>query len=171
MKETSDLVELLKYLDSQTLILLRIPPIDAGIPDASGRSNADAQSNNIETTVVSWKKITQDYVNYDLFPKINKSTNMLIFGPMNRFAVKQVIGVLKELNDLGLTKKSAQEFLKDYGLFFEEEKIFEEPMVPALDAAFNEAKDSRVKKDVGEGNKPREEVTTRPDQLNGEASE
>ena len=38
---------------------------------------------------------------------------------MNRFAVKQVVSVVKELKDLGLTDDAAREFLMDYGMFLQ----------------------------------------------------
>ena len=168
MRETSSLVELLKYLDSQTLILLRVPPIDAGIPDASGRSNADAQANNIESTVVSTKKVVADYVNFDLFPKINKATKLLVFGPMNRFAIKQYIELTKSMKDMGMKDKAITEFLKDWGMYWEVKTLFNKPEVNPIDKAFNEdpTKDSNANgKDLGEGNKPQDEVTTREDQI------
>jgi hypothetical protein len=165
MRETSSLVELLKYLDSQTLILLRIPPIDAGIPDASGRSNADAQANNIETTVVSMKKTTQDYINFELFPKISKSTFLLEFGPVNRFAVKQVLSMVESLHKMNVKSKVLMELMADYGLFFAEKDIFEKPQVDQVTKAFQENNPNYKPKEFGEGNEPQEEVTTRDNQL------
>jgi len=162
MKEITYLHEQLKYIDSQTLILLRIPPIDAGIPDASGRSNADAQSNNIESTVTSWKKVVQDYTNFELFPKISKSTVLLEFGPMNRFAYKQFIGVAKEMNDIGMSEDAIKEYLQDSGIFFEAKKLFKEIEPAPFDVVSGNEK---ATKDFGEGNKPQDEVTTREDQL------
>ena len=165
MKEITYYQDELKYIDSQTLILLRIPPIDAGIPDASGRSNADAQANNIESTVVSFKKTVQDYINFDLFTKINKSTVLLEFGPMNRFAFKQAISVAKELKDLGFTNDGISEYLNNLGIFFETKELFNEIEDP-VNAAFNKPQQGGFKKkDFGEGNKPQPEVTTREDQL------
>jgi len=165
MEETQHIDTLLKYLDSQTLILLRVPPIDAGIPDASGRSNADQQANNIESTVRSAKKVCEDYVNFDLFPKINKSTILLKFGPQNRFAYKQAIGVASELKGMGISDKGVREFLEDSGIYFETKKLFEAPKTDVLTKTLNNGSTTEAKKDFGEGNKPREEVTTREDQL------
>jgi len=167
MKEITYFTEKLKYLDSQTLILMRIPPIDAGIPDASGRSNADAQSNNIESTVTSFKKTVQDYVNFDLFPKINKATYLMENGPMNRFAYKQAIGVANDLKDLGLSEDAIKEYLSDTGIFFESKELFTKVETDPINAAMNkpDANGGFKKKDFGEGNKPQPEITTREDQL------
>jgi hypothetical protein len=161
MREIGSLIDMLKYLDSQTLILMRIPPIDAGIPDASGRSNADAQSNNIESTVTSWKKVVADYINYDLFTKINKATSTLVWGPMNRFAVKQLLEMAKTMKDLNMTDEAMTEFMNDNGMFFEA-KMFNEPQLSPIEESMN---GGFKKKDFGEGNEPQDEVTTREDQL------
>jgi len=171
MKETSSLVELLKYLDGQTLILLRVPPIDAGIPDASGRSSADAQSNSIETTVVSFKKTVEDYINFDLFPKINKSTYLLLYGPMNRFAEQMVYNVVQTMASMNFTDEVMKEYMLDKGLFYGGDDIFKEPEVDVISAAMGgnpRSKDnapSRKGKTAGVGNKAQPKVTTREDQV------
>ena len=172
MKETSSLIEMLSYLDSQTLILLRVPPIDAGIPDASGRSNADAQANNMETSIVSMKKTVEDYINFDLFPRINKSTQMLVFSPINRLAEQAVYKVAQTMNSMNIKDEVVEEYLKDKGLFYGNNNIFKEPMMDPITAAAQagnpRSKDnapSRVGKSEMEGNAPQEEVTTREDQL------
>lgn len=175
MRETQNLVELLKYLDSQTLVLLRVPPIDAGIPDASGRSNADAQANNMETTIVSFKKIIEDFVNFKLFPKINMGTFLLRFGPVNRFAEKQMYEVVQIMSSLNMSDEVIQEYLTDKGIVFKAKKFFKKPITDQVSQAFNGAKNprdkdmfpSRLGKGEGEGNKKQEEVTTREDQLHG----
>lgn len=164
MKEVTYYNEMLKYLDSQTLILLRIPPIDAGIPDASGRSSADAQANSVESTITSMKKTVQDYINFDLFPKINKSTFLIEFGPMNRFAFKQFIGVAKELRDIGMSDDAIEEYLKDSGIFFEAATLFKKVEDP-MTAQFGSKTEQFKKKDAGESNKVLDEVSTREDQL------
>lgn len=170
MKETSSLVELLKYLDGQTLILLRVPPIDAGIPDASGRSSADAQSNSIETTVVSAKKVVEDYINFDLFPKINKSTYLLVFGPMNRFAEQMVFNIVQTMASMNMKDEVMTEFLLDKGIFYGNKELFKEPEMDAITSALKNprSKDnapSRKAKSAMEGNQQHTEVTTREDQL------
>lgn len=171
MKETSSLIELLSYLDSQTLILIRVPPIDAGIPDASGRSNADAQANNIETTIVSMKKTVEDYVNFDLFPKINKSTYLLQFAPLNRFAEQMVFNVAQTMASMNIRDEVIVEYLQDKGLFYGNKKLFKDPQKDAMSKAIANPRDkdnmeSRKGKSEMEGNEPNEGgPTTRDDQL------
>jgi hypothetical protein len=171
MKETDSLVELFKYYDSQTLILLRVPPNDVGIPDASGRSNADAQSNNLSTSITSMKTVVEDFVNFDLFPKMNKGNNLMRFSPIDRFAVKQLIENVNIMKNIGMTEKVIKEYLNDNGMFFSSNKLFDDPMeqaqkmnemamksVPKKDI---DTMDSRLNRSVKPGEKP----TTREDQL------
>jgi hypothetical protein len=131
MKETVPLVDLLKWLDSQTLILMRVPPIDAGIPDASGRSNADAQSNNFGTHIISDKKVIEDSVNFDLFKKINKGNNLLRFAPNDRFAETQVWENVNLLKNMGATNELLREYLLDRGMVFKTAELFTDPVAEA----------------------------------------
>lgn len=163
MKEIDQLVSMMKYLDNQTLILMRIPPNDAGIPDASGRSNADAQSNNLYTTITSVKKVIEDTINFDLFPRINKGTYLFHFAPNDRFAEKQVFEIVKLMKDMGMDDDVCKEYMEDRGMYFAAERLFKEPT--GMEAAVGGLKQERYTKGTGEGNKPREEPTTREDQL------
>lgn len=169
MKETESFIDLLKYLDNQTLILLRVPPNDAGIPDASGRSNADAQSNNLSTAVISMKKVVEDGINYKLFPKIGRGTYLFKFGPVDRFAVKQVFEILQIMHSMNMEDDTMKEFLSDRGIYFSSEKLFKEPEQSGMSAVINPRSNdmapSRLGKGTGEGNAKDTGATTREDQL------
>lgn len=173
IRETQDIIELLKYLDSQILIALRIPPIDAGIPDASGRSNADNQGNNMSTHITSAKKKVEDAINFDLFPKINKGNSLLKFAPNDRFSEGQVFDNIQKMKSINMTDDVVKEYLADRGMFFAS-KLFNDPVDVTAEASVNNSKEkdlaiSRQRSTDGEGNKPQEEVTTREDQLHGDA--
>jgi len=179
MQETGSIVELLKYLDSQTLILLRVSPIDAGIPDASGRSNADAQSNSLSTSVTGIKKVLEDAINFELFVKMSKANNMLRFGPVDRFAFKQVIENVQIMKSAQMTDDVIQEYMNESGIFWNTEKLFNEPIamgmggIPSPNNKVPNPRDkdtapSRQGKGVGESSKKigtGSQSTTREDQL------
>lgn len=171
MKETDSITNLLKYYDNQIAINLRIPPVDVGIPDASGRSNADAQSNNLVTHVLGWKKIVEDKINFDLLPKINKSNNLIRFGPVDRFAEAQVFDIIQKMKASGFTNEACEEYLKDKGMFWAS-KVFEDPVDPmemGVDKPENpKEKDnfqSRQRNDNSSPKKKDKEVSTRSDQI------
>jgi len=168
MKETDSITALLEYLDSQSLVLLRVSPIDAGITDASGRSSADAQSNSFNTSITSFKKVFEDKVNFDLFKKMNKSNSLLRFSPNDRFEESQVWDNVQKMKAVGATNEMMKEYLQDKGMFFAA-KMFE--TVEANPVPNSKEKDmapSRMRKEAGASNErigTGEQSTTRPDQL------
>lgn len=168
MKETESLVELLKYYDSQILILLRVPPIDAGIPDASGRSNADAQSNNLATTIKSFKKTVTAGVN-ELFKKMNKGNNAIVFAPIDKQEVKLHLENVQLMKSAGFTDDVCVEYLRDNGMVWQTDKVFVEPEEQTMENPRDlDNMPSRQGKGVGQGNESigsGEQSTTRRDQL------
>jgi hypothetical protein len=172
IKETESITTLLKYYDSQTLILLRIPPIDAGIPDASGRSNADAQSNNLSTTIKSFKKLIEDKVNFDLFPKINKSNSLIKFGPTDRFAESEVFKNIQIMQSMNMTDEAIEEYLEDKGMYLSS-KLFKDPMemmqtLPSINPRDKDTAPSRSGNTTKMGQESKgsgEASSTREDQL------
>lgn len=172
VKETDSITQLLKYYDSQTLILLRVPPIDAGIPDASGRSNSDAQSNNLSTTITSMKQLIADAINYDLFKKMNVGGYLIRFAPNDRFSEKMVFENLQIMQSLGMTNDVMEEYLQDKGIVWDTSEVFkEEPDlsqagVPSTDNPRDlDTMPSRQGKSPGEANQKHAEPTSRPDQV------
>ena len=159
MGEIAHITELLKYLDSQTLVLLRLPPIDAGIPDASGRSNSEAQSNNLVTSINDTKKIIEDYTNFELFKKMNKGNTLLRFAPADRFSEEMVYKNVQLMKSINMSDDAVTEYLQDRGIFFKTEKLFDDPMEQAgfaMGASNPRDKDnmpSRVTKSSGVANK------------------
>jgi len=169
MKEQSDLIKMLEYLDGQTLILMRIPPIDAGIPDASGRSNSDAQSNNLNTHITGFKKVFAGTVNKDLFPKIGFGTQMLVFAPNDRFQEKQVIDNVNIMKNMGMKGSIIKEYMTDKGFVFDEDEFFE-PLLEVGTTGTTKDINTMPSRFKGEGtglNKvgTGEQSSTRPDQL------
>lgn len=170
--ETDNIVRLLKWLDEQILVLMRIPPIDAGFPDASGRSNADAQSNNLNTHVKNFRKTVEDGINYLLFPKIHKGNTFLKFGPTDRFQLKQVFDTVNIMKNMGMTEKAIKEFMSRQGVYFETDELFEKPEETEPESKAVMEKDidtmpSRFSPDTKELNKQGtgQNSSTREDQL------
>ena len=175
MKETQSFIKLLEYYDNQTLILLRIPPVDAGIVDSSGRSSADQQSNNLGTTVLSARKLVEDKINFDLLPKMNKANNLLKFAPVDRFAVKQVFENVQLMSSMGMTPEAMEEYFADCGMYWKA-TLFKPPEEESMEGDSDNPRDkdmmpSRIGKGEGESNKKigtGDEGTSRPDQVGKE---
>jgi hypothetical protein len=124
VKETDSIINLLKYYDSQTLILLRVPPIDAGIPDSSGRANADSQNLSLAVHVKSWKQVVEDTITFDLFKKINKENSLFKFKAIDRFVEQNVFENLQIMKNIGMSEEAIAEYLQQRRIFFKTEKIF-----------------------------------------------
>lgn len=173
MSEMGNLEAYLKYLDSQIIIALRVPPIDVGIPDASGRSNADAQNNSFAAHVHGWRLVVANSIN-ELFKKMNRGNNALVFGPTDRFSEKSVWENVQIMRSMNVTDEACEEYLADQGLFFES-KVFQEPEEPVngSEEGLDNPRDldqypSRIGKGSGEANAKigtGESGTTRDDQL------
>jgi len=169
MKETESLVELLKYLDSETLILLRIQPSAAGVADASGRSSSDSQSNDVNTHVRSRKKVVKSGID-KFFGLVNHGNNAIIFGPGDKFEVKNVLENVQLMKSAGFTDDVCVEYMRDNGMVWQDKKVFNEPEQEA-DIKNPRDKDnmpSRIGKGAGEANEAigtGEQATTREDQL------
>ncbi len=162
MKEIGDLIALLKYYDSQTLVAMRMPPIDAGIPDASGRSNADAQDNSLSTHLTSMKKVFANTTNHKLFPLMNKGQSMIKFSPNNRFEEKQVIDNIVAMKKAGMTEEILREYLQDRGMFYGSKKLFDiVPLAGVPGQNDPNAASRQPKGPQGTG----EAASTRPDQV------
>jgi hypothetical protein len=169
MNETESFMQLIKYIDGQTLTLLGVSPIDVGIPDASGRANSGAQTDSSATNILAFKQIIEDSINFDLFPKMNKSNNLLIFSGVDRYEERQILENVQIMKSAGFTNEACKEYLQDKGIFFGAEEIFEE-VESAESPVMNNPRDkdnmpSRVGKATGEGNTLQEESTTREEQL------
>ena len=171
MKEIENIDTLLKYLDSQILILIRVAPNDIGIPDSSGRSNADAQSNSFVTSVKSFKQTFSNAM-IELFNKSGKSTNYFAFFASDKNEIKSVVETSIKLKGIGLSNEAILEFLNDNGLYFETKTVFEP--VPDMEQGNNSqvvtnvTAPSRAGKDDGVANEKigtGQNSSTRSDQL------
>lgn len=167
MKEVDSIEKLLKYLDNQIAIAFGVPPIDLGIPDASGRSNADAQTNNFDATVRSAKTIVEDAFSNELFPKMNKGNSLWKFGPNDRFVEKQAYEIVQIMHSLNFSEDAMKEYLSDRGIVFATKTLFK-PQPEMMQSSNPRSKDmmpSRLGKGTGQANQNQETVTTREDQL------
>jgi len=163
--ETKTLNDLLLWLDNQILALLNVPPIAMGFPDMSGRSNSVEQFRSLNIRVNSFHEIIEDYVTYDLFPKIGFEKVELEFGAIDDMTLKSKMEVVTLMRNANFTNEAIEEWLNEQNIFFKTKKLFEEPMEMENDKVQGEFAPSRMRKGEGEPNKQKDEVSTRDDQL------
>jgi len=172
MGEIDNLKSYLSKLDSDILIALRVPPMDAGIPDASGRSNADAQSNNLNTHVNSFKKVVKSGVD-EMLRKTNRGTSIIVFGPVDKFEEGLVFDNAQKMKAIGFTDVAVKEYLANKGLVWDTSKMFEPKEIVDNTSKPNNPREldnmpSRLGKDTGVGNNKigtGSQASTRDDQL------
>ena len=130
MEENQHITGLLTKLDEEILINLRVPPNDAGKPDGSGRSNADAQSNNLTTAVNSYKQHVANFFSYELFPRLKRASKRFVWAPHDKFQETSVLENINTLANAGFSKELIREYMVNKGLIFETDEWFEADKEP-----------------------------------------
>jgi hypothetical protein len=169
MSEIDNLVRYQAKLDNDILIALRVPPMDAGIPDASGRSNADAQSNNLNTHIKSFKKVVKAGVD-EMLRKTNRGNTVIIFGPVDKFEETMLLENAQKMKAIGFSDDAIKEYLADKGMVWAVKKLFNDvEEVPKVSNPRElDNMPSRLGKNTGAANDKvgtGQQSTTRADQL------
>jgi len=170
IKELDKLVELLNYTRQQILTLLRVPPIIAGIPDNSNRSNSEVQARKaFDGRVISIQKEIADEISWELFPKLGWGDADFEFAPIDKRAEKDDIEIIKALADIGLDDESLLQLIRDVGIQIRDEAFIKS----SIDN--NQSKELSSDELVDEASpvehKTGEEAETREDQLMGRSEE
>jgi len=167
--DLNTLVELLNYTRQQILTLLRVPPIIAGIPDNSNRSNSEVQARKaFDGRVLSIQRDLAEEMTAELFPKLGWANAEFHFAPIDKRAEKDDIEIIKVLADMGLDDKSLLQLIRDTGIQIRDGAKFEKPEpIPFGGEPKEDMKDdaSPVEHKTGE------ESETREDQLVGRSLE
>lgn len=168
--EGKSLNDVLLWANTEILALLQVPPIVVGFPDMSGRANSSEQQKSLNTRVNSIQKNIEEFVTYDLFPKIGYDKVLFEFGALDDAMMKQKMEVLVMMKNAGFTNDAMIEWLKEQDIYFDTEKVFNEPedFMFGEDRTVtdqDESAPSRQRKGEGEANKQKDEPSTREDQL------
>lgn len=164
ISDLNELVELLNYTRQQILTLLRVPPIIAGIPDNSNRSNSEVQSRkSFDTRIKSIQEVLAEELNFELFELMGWERAEFKFNPIDKRAEKDDIEIIVALKNIGLDDKSVLQYIKDVGIQIRDgATIKKQEQLPSIN------KQDEVKDNKDEGmpkHETGEESTTRDDQL------
>jgi len=174
LKDLQVLNELIYKKDEEILNMLQVPPIYAGLPDNSNRSNSDAQERAFNTTIKARQAIVK--LNMDSFLKrMSLFDSEFVFNPISTKISREVVEVAQLMKDMSVKEDLIADFLRESGLLIPQGDIFEEPpemipgQMPGEEQTGNDTlSPSRRPKPAGEGNKQigtGERGTTRQDQL------
>jgi len=165
IKDLDQLVELLNYTRQQILTLLRVPPIIAGIPDNSNRSNSEVQARKaFDGRVKSIQDVISDELSWELFPKLGWDNADIEFGPIDKRAEKDDIEIIMALKNIGLDNDSLLKYIENVGIQLPEGAKIESMSTganPFPESRKPEDKSAEVKHETGE------ESETTEDQLMG----
>ena len=171
LSDLDQLIEILNYTRQQILTLLRVPPIIAGIPDNSNRSNSEVQARKaFDGRIKSIQDVISDELSWELFPKLGWDNADLEFGPIDKRAEKDDIEIVKALKEIGIDDDTLLKYIKQVGIQLPEGAKIEKAQMPPM---FKEEKEEAKPEDKSGPveHKTGEESTTREDQIMGRSEE
>jgi len=155
--------------DTDILTLFQVPPVLMGKPGDSNRSNSDSQEGSLATRVGSIHKLVQDYLYFDLFPKIGFNKNEIEFNPIVKSSMSKMLENAERMINMGFEPAKVELYLKGEGfpvtgkLFKPKEELEEKSKSKSMDMY-----PSRKGKEEGVANEKigvGSESTTRDDQI------
>lgn len=169
IKDLKELVALIDYCRQEILTLMRVPPIIAGIPDNSNRSNSEVQARKaFDTRIKSIQATLADELSKEMFPLMGWSNAWVEFPPIDKRAEKDDIEIIMALKTIGLDSDSLLQYIRDVGIELPEGAKIEEPMFtgknPMPPSRKPEDKSAPVKHETGSNS------TTREEQLMGRST-
>lgn len=146
-KSGGSIKDFMDWCDNQILQLLQVPPIAMGKADSTGRSNSVEQYTAFDTRIRSIQLMLEEFFNYDLFPIIpGFDQAQFKFETVDFNRTKEVISMIQEAKNAQMTDEAIKELMGKYGLCFETEDVFKDPVEMA------EEMSKVTNKDVGSGN-------------------
>ena len=156
---------MLNYTRQQILTLLRVPPIIAGIPDNSNRSNSEIQARKaFDGRIISIQTDLADELSWELFPLLGWEKADFKFAPIDKRAEKDDIEIIVALKGIGLDDKSLLTYIKSVGIQLPEGAKIEK-IQPVVGLGNDNKKPED--KDKAPEHKTGEDSTTREKQLTG----
>lgn len=173
-EEGASALDVLKWCDEQILMLMQVPPITMGKPDASGRSNSVEQDSALAVRIKSLQKQLEDDNTYELFPKIGFDGSEFKYGVIDINEKTRIFENVQLMRNAQFTEDAIKEYLESEGLSFQTKQLLKDPM--EMQEKMQE-KMGLGNKDVGTGNegmlgnKSADAAPSRQRQPSGTASE
>jgi hypothetical protein len=146
------LLDILKWCDSQILILLQVPPIVVGQADKTGRSNSVEQNAAFDTRIRALQVCMEDLFTYDLLPKMGYNKVAFKFNTLNFQRTKDIIDMVQVAKNALMSDDAIIELMDKVGLSFDTEDIFKDPAEEAMKLA--QANGTFQKNTAGPDGKP-----------------
>ena len=168
IKDLETLNKLLYKMDEEILNLLQVPPIYAGLPDNSNRSNSDAQERAFNTRIKSIHMLFNDHVT-ELLKRSRYDNVEFKFRNVSLKVQKELLEMAQLMKSMTVKNETITKFLKANGFDVEDSELFDPLPQPLAGGQVDEKFfPSRKRKGEGDANKQigtGERGTTREDQL------
>lgn len=170
--EGKSALEVLKWCDEQILMLMQVPPITMGKPDASGRSNSVEQDSALAVRIRSLQKQIADENTYELFPKIGFDSFEFKYGVLDISEKTKIFENVQLMRNAMFTEDAIKEYLEAEGMTFQTSKLLKDP-IELQNAKTNlslRAPDVKTGNEGSMGNKSADAAPSRQRQSTGSAS-
>lgn len=124
----SGLLDVIKYLRGQVLMITRVPPIWLGVIDADGanRGNSEAQITAFENRVRKIQQRISSSSNRDLLPKCKFDKVYMKYNPPSLKMEKELLENAERLRNMGANPVAISQYLNTRGIFVNPEQITEQ---------------------------------------------
>lgn len=164
-------IELINLCDHAILVQMQVPPIMAGVPDASGRASGEQQTYKaFNTRIKSVQRIIEEYMTNQVLPRMGFGGVSFHFNEVDNKSEKDVLEMAVQLKALGAKPDKLSSWLVKQGIEVDDDffnpDFYEAPSKADKDALTNKTASSRQgangeRKSIGTGS----ESSTRSNQL------
>lgn len=174
-KDLNVLNEIMYKMDAEILNYLQVPPIFAGLPDNSNRSNSEAQERAFNTRVKSIQRLFENHIN-DFLQRSGYFKSKFKFRATSTIDEKKLFEVAQLMRSINMTDEAIREYLADKGLVFNTEDLFVEAQELDSGNDLLEQDQSPSRRGKGDGEMSEQigtgsEGTTREDQITARSFE
>lgn len=166
MRGFDEVKNLLYKMDEEILNLLQVPPIYAGLPDNSNRSNSDAQERAFNTRIRSIHSLFKYHLD-ELLRRAKLYKKEVVFSPLNAKSEKEVLEIAQIMKSISMKDDVIADYLRGKGFDLPRSSVFEE-LQNANDLLTQDQSPSRRGKGVDKTNEvigSGEESSTRQEQV------
>jgi hypothetical protein len=132
-KDGPQFIEVINLCDHAMLVQLQVPPIMAGVPDASGRASGEQQTYKaFNTHIRSAMNTLQEIISSELLPKLGFKSVQFHFNELDAKSEKDIMEMAVQLKALGAKPDKFTAWLQGQGIavdddFFDPE-FFQSPV-------------------------------------------
>lgn len=122
-KDLNVLNEVMYKMDAEILNYLQVPPIFAGLPDNSNRSNSESQERALSTRVRSIHKLFEKHMS-ELLKRMGVFKAEFKFKNVSIKAEKEVFENVQLMKSIGMSNEAIQEYMNDRNIVFNTRELF-----------------------------------------------